>query len=202
MDSVKIGEFLKVLRKSKGYTQEEVAKHLYVTQKTVSRWENGEGIPDINIITSVAEFYEITVDELLKGERNTKEQSGFTTKQKTKSRSKLVENQLLSKQNIYFIVSASVLCFFFMLGLLLGMFNFEVVSIVIIPFGIIIALAIYLYGNSEIKRILEDEDNIELKEDLEKARYSLKKKNILCSDIFFVTIILYILLVLIFYYLI
>ena len=46
MDAVKIGELLKALRKSKGYTQQEVAEALYVTQKTVSRWENGEGIPD------------------------------------------------------------------------------------------------------------------------------------------------------------
>ena len=89
MDAVKIGELLKALRKSKGYTQQEVAESLYVTQKTVSRWENGEGIPDISIIVSVAEFYDITVDELLKGERKTKEQTEYTIKQKSKSKFKL-----------------------------------------------------------------------------------------------------------------
>lgn len=42
MDTIKIGEFLKALRKAKGYTQEEVANHLMLSPKTISRWENGE----------------------------------------------------------------------------------------------------------------------------------------------------------------
>ena len=113
MDVIKIGEFLKVLRKAKGYTQQEVADELYVTQKTVSRWEKGEGIPDINIIVNVAEFYDITVDELLKGERNIKDQTEYTIRLKSKSKSKLIENQLLSKQNVYFIVSSVFSLLFF-----------------------------------------------------------------------------------------
>ena len=199
MDTVKIGEFLKALRKSKGYTQQEVAEALYVTQKTVSRWENGEGIPDINIIVSVAEFYEVTVDELLKGERNTKDQTEYTVKQKTKGRSKLIENQLTSKQNTVFIISAAIICFFFMLGLIIGLLASEIAGVIIIPFGLLIGFFLYLYGNAEIKKVLDDEDNIELKDDLEKAKYQLKRKNILFSDVFFATIILYILLIIIFF---
>lgn len=201
MDVVKIGEFLKALRKSKGYTQQEVADELYVTQKTVSRWENGDGIPDINIITSVAEFYGVTVDELLKGEKNTKEQTEYTVNQKQKNKFKLIKNKLMSKQNIYFIVSVSVLCFFFMLGLILGLLVSEVAGVIIIPFGLLIGIAIYLYGVSEIKRILVDEDNIEIKEELDKSKYDLKKKNILFADIFFTTFIIYILIILLFYFL-
>ena len=125
MDAVKIGEFLKALRKSKGYTQQEVAEALYVTQKTVSRWENGEGIPDINIIVSVAEFYDVTVDELLKGERKNKEQAEYTIKQKSKSKFKLIDNKLSSKQNIFFIVSTSVMCFFFKFILALSRSSFN-----------------------------------------------------------------------------
>jgi transcriptional regulator with XRE-family HTH domain len=65
MDSVKIGEFLKVLRKSKGYTQEEVAKHLYVTQKTVSRWENGEALPDAMLLLDLSKSLHVSVDLIL-----------------------------------------------------------------------------------------------------------------------------------------
>ena len=200
MDALKIGEFLKALRKSKGYTQQEVADELYVTQKTVSRWEKGEGIPDINIIVNVAEFYDVTVDELLKGERKTKDQTEYTIKQKFKSKSKLIENQLLSKQNIYFIISSSVLCFFLMLGLIIGLFVSEIGSLIIIPFGLFIGLSIYIYGISEIKKVLLDDEHIELKEELEKAKFNLKKKNLLFSDIFFISIMITILFALLFYY--
>ena len=199
MDAVKIGEFLKALRKSKGYTQQEVAEALYVTQKTVSRWENGEGIPDINIIVSVAEFYDVTVDELLKGERKIKEQAEYTIKQKSKSKFKLIDNKLSSKQNIFFIVSTSVMCFFFMLGLILGLLVSEIAALIIIPFGLLIGLGIYIFGITEINKIINDEDLDELKEDLDKAKINLKKKNLLFSDIFFVSIILTLLLALLFY---
>lgn len=199
MDAVKIGEFLKALRKSKGYTQQEVAEALYVTQKTVSRWENGEGIPDINIIVSVAEFYDVTVDELLKGERKIKEQAEYTIKQKSKSKFKLIDNKLSSKQNIFFIVSTSVMCFFFMLGLILGLLVSEIAALIIIPFGLLIGLGIYVFGITEINKIINDEDLDELKEDLEKAKINLKKKNLLFSDIFFISIILTLLLALLFY---
>ena len=199
MDTVKIGEFLKALRKSKGYTQQEVAEALYVTQKTVSRWENGEGIPDINIIVSVAEFYEVTVDELLKGERKNKEQAEYTIKQKSKSKFKLIDNKLSSKQNIFFIVSTSVICFFFMLCLILGLLVNEVAALIIISFGLLIGLGIYIFGITEINKIINDDDLDELKEDLDKAKINLKKKNLLFSDIFFISIILTLLLAILFF---
>lgn len=54
MDAKKTAELLKSLRKAKGHTQAYVAEELMVSVKTISRWESGEGLPDINIITSVA----------------------------------------------------------------------------------------------------------------------------------------------------
>lgn len=196
---VKIGEFLKALRKSKGYTQQEVADALYVTQKTVSRWENGEGIPDVNILTSVADFYCITVDELLKGEKSNKEIFQSSIRYSNKNRVKLLSNKLLSKQNIYFIVALSICAFFFMLGLILGLLVNNLAGLIIILFGLIIGLAAYIYGNYEIRKVISDEDNMDLKEDLEKSKGKLKQKNILFSDIFFSICILYLVLIVIFY---
>ena len=75
MDYKKTGEFLKSLRKANGLTQEEVANHLLVSPKTISRWECGDGLPDINIISDVAALYNVSVDEILKGERIIKEEN-------------------------------------------------------------------------------------------------------------------------------
>lgn len=202
MDIVKIGEFLKALRKAKGYTQQEVADELYVTQKTVSRWENGEGIPDISIIISVAEFYEITVDELLKGERNNYNQSTRTIEKKNKSKVKLITNKLLSIQNIYFLVSMAILFTFIVAGILVGLLVDSkndinsLAGVIIVTLGMIIGLITYLYGKSEVKRIINDEDNEQLKEELNKAKLELRRKNIWFLDIYLVLVISYVSLIL------
>ena len=53
MDQVKIGNFLKKLRKEKGITQEQLAEILNVSGRTVSRWENGNNMPDISILVDI-----------------------------------------------------------------------------------------------------------------------------------------------------
>ena len=69
MDTKKIGEFLKVLRKEKGLTQEQLAEILSVSGRTVSRWETGTNMPDLSILIQMAEFYNLEVKEILDGER-------------------------------------------------------------------------------------------------------------------------------------
>ena len=64
-----IGEFLVILRKSKGMTQQEVADRLSVSNKTVSSWETGASCPDISMLPAIAELFGVTCDELLRGER-------------------------------------------------------------------------------------------------------------------------------------
>lgn len=59
MDQVKIGNFLKKLRKEKGITQERLAEILNVSGRTVSRWENGNNMPDISILVDIADYYDI-----------------------------------------------------------------------------------------------------------------------------------------------
>lgn len=69
MNTKKIGEFLKVLRKEKGLTQEQLAEILGVSGRTVSRWETGMNMPDLSILIQVAEFYGVDIKEILDGER-------------------------------------------------------------------------------------------------------------------------------------
>ena len=60
MDQIKIGAFLKALRKEKNMTQEQLAEQLGVSNRTVSRWETGSNMPDISLLTEIAEFYDIS----------------------------------------------------------------------------------------------------------------------------------------------
>ena len=69
MDQIKIGTFLKLLRKEKNLTQEQLAEQLGVSNRTVSRWENGNKMPDISLLSEIAEFYDVSIPELIYGER-------------------------------------------------------------------------------------------------------------------------------------
>lgn len=70
MDCKKTGAFICSLRKGKGLTQAVMAEKLGISNRTVSKWENGDGMPDISILSDVAEILGVTVDELLKGEKS------------------------------------------------------------------------------------------------------------------------------------
>ncbi|MGN1344007.1 MAG: helix-turn-helix domain-containing protein [Traorella sp.] len=69
MDQQKIGSFLKELRNEKGLTQEQLAEHVGVTNRSVSRWECGNTLPDISILLELAQFYEVDIKEIIDGER-------------------------------------------------------------------------------------------------------------------------------------
>lgn len=74
MDQIKIGKFIAALRKERGLTQEALGKQLGVTNKTVSRWENGNYMPDIELLVPLGEALGVGVNELLAGERLSDEQ--------------------------------------------------------------------------------------------------------------------------------
>lgn len=59
MNQIKIGEFLKELRKEKGLTQEQLAEKLNVSRRTVSRWETGNNLPDLDVLIEMADYYEV-----------------------------------------------------------------------------------------------------------------------------------------------
>lgn len=65
----KMGRMLRDLRKEKGLTQEQLAEHFGVSNRTISRWENGINMPDISVLVEIAEFYEVGILELIEGER-------------------------------------------------------------------------------------------------------------------------------------
>lgn len=69
MDLKKTGQFLKCLRKEKEITQEQFAEIMGVSGRTVSRWETGSNMPDLDILIQIADYYEVEIREILDGER-------------------------------------------------------------------------------------------------------------------------------------
>lgn len=90
MENKTIGKFISALRRANGMTQKELGEKLFVSDKTVSRWERDECTPELSLIPSIAEIFGITTDELLRGEKNNPEREIVVSqetisKQKSKS---------------------------------------------------------------------------------------------------------------------
>lgn len=69
MNTVKFGQFLKILRKEHQITQEYLAEKLGISNRTISRWENGNNMPDLDFLIEMSDYFNVGIDELLNGER-------------------------------------------------------------------------------------------------------------------------------------
>lgn len=66
---MRIADKIKNARIQKGHTQEQVAENLLVSRQTISNWENGKSLPDIISIIKMSELYELSLDEMMKGDK-------------------------------------------------------------------------------------------------------------------------------------
>ena len=80
MDTLKIGKFIASKRKEKNMTQEDLANILGVTNKTVSRWENGNYMPDLSLLKPLSEALGVSLNELLSGEEIKEDYKDFADK--------------------------------------------------------------------------------------------------------------------------
>ncbi len=69
MNQIKTGRFIALMRKEKGMTQRQLADELLISDKTVSKWETGKGMPDVSLMIPLCEILGINVNELLTGEK-------------------------------------------------------------------------------------------------------------------------------------
>ena len=122
-----IGEFLATLRKAHGYTQQEVADRLSVSNRTVSAWERGTVLPDILLLPALAELYGVTADEILAGERKQSADGTQTAELSEKAEAKLLKRKLakFSAQSYILAGLLALGLLFFFLGLWL-----EIVTVV------------------------------------------------------------------------
>ena len=73
MNIEKIGKFIKELRNEKNISQNELSEEMHVTRQAISNWENGKAIPDSDILLLLSSYFEVSINEILSGERNTSE---------------------------------------------------------------------------------------------------------------------------------
>ena len=137
MEKKTMGKFISVLRKANGMTQQELADKLLVSDKTVSKWERDERMPDISLLPAIAEIFGITTDELLRGERNNPERSDYNTeeseaKQKAKSdkQLKLMIDKKVRTYNALTCISA----FLVIIGLILAVTLYDLGTILSVVF--------------------------------------------------------------------
>ena len=144
MDYNKIGTFIAAERKAKKLTQAKLAEKIFVSEKTISKWENGNGIPDTNTLPKLCEVFGVTMNELLNGERISSEEyankaeSELLKLQKEKEQS---DKRLLVAEIV--IGSITTLAFLFMLEIALFAIyelGYLVMPIVTIVLGVILFL--------------------------------------------------------------
>lgn len=187
MDMIKTGDFLRSLRKAKGLTQEDVATRLMLSPKTISRWESGLGLPDISIITDVALLYDVTVDEILKGQRNSKNLKEETEKSNDKKVNNILTNKITSKFNIYFYVAIGILSAFLVTEVILGLLVNSIVAIVLMALGFIISINLIIFGNIDIKMHYSSvEEPNEVNNAYIHSLKFIRVKNLLFFDIVFI----------------
>ena len=103
MDQIKIGKFIADERKRKGYTQKQLSEKLEISDKTISKWERGNGFPEVSLLLPLCNELEITVNELLSAERVSEEDY---LKKAEENMVNLVREALESKKKI--VLSAMV----------------------------------------------------------------------------------------------
>lgn len=111
MDAKEIGRFICSLRKDKGLTQSALAELLNISNRTVSKWETGEGLPDISLLPDLAKVLGVTTDEILEGKKAPAEKSADIKVEEVANK-----DNLLNLFKIAFVVSL----FFAIFGMLLG----------------------------------------------------------------------------------
>ncbi len=107
MDQKKVGEFLSQLRKEKGLSQKELAGKIGVTDKTISRWETGSYMPDIETLAVLSEFYDVLINELISGERL----EGQAVIQRSEENVKYMAKKFRCKlKTVYTVAVTAVIC--------------------------------------------------------------------------------------------
>jgi transcriptional regulator with XRE-family HTH domain/DNA-directed RNA polymerase subunit RPC12/RpoP len=150
MDQTKIGNFIATLRKEKSYTQLELADILGISDKTISKWERGIGIPDVSLMLPLCEVLKITVNELLTGERLT--DISYKEKAEDNIMDLIKEKQESKKKIIIAIISC-------LMGLISAITMFMVASYVVmekwIQIVLIIVGLVVLFTSATLACLLE-----------------------------------------------
>ena len=106
MDQKKIGEFLKQLRKEKNLTQEQLAEHFYVSSRSISRWETGSNMPDVDMLIELADFYKVDIREIIEGERKSEKMDNETKDTLKKVAEYVTEERKKREKKLAYLLAA------------------------------------------------------------------------------------------------
>ncbi len=188
MEKKTIGKFISALRRANGMTQKELGEKLFVSDKTVSRWECDESTPELSLIPVIAEIFGITTDELLRGERNNQDKELLRTEEdinKEKAKSDKQFNRMLDLKSRKYknltLISFGIT--------LLGLIVCAIINLGFSKGLIAFCVATVLFVTSEIcqicftinSRITPDEDDDTYTEKIQKANTSFIKTAVIIS---------------------
>lgn len=140
MDQILTGKFISQERKRKGYTQKQLSEKLGISDKTVSKWERGNGFPEVSLLLPLCNELDITVNELLSGERvseedyckNAEENMLNLVKEAQESKKRIIMSFMIA----FLVILASVPLF-----LLSGLLELDLwVRIMLVVIGIVILI--------------------------------------------------------------
>lgn len=173
MDQVKIGKFILKLRKEKKMTQLELAEKIGVTDRTISKWENGKGMPDISLMQPLCKELGITINDLLNGEIDDKVQHDEKSVKEVRRSSKIIKCIIfyivifflsviivlfLALLTIFFIISGILIPVCGLFKLVGYIFNFDIPfimfqfgtmelnSLLVFPLSLIVGYILYKIG--------------------------------------------------------
>ena len=106
MDQSKIGQFIARTRKSKNLTQRQLADLLSISDKTVSKWETGKGLPDVSLMLPLCRALDLTVNDLLTGEKVPA--ADYQTKAEENMMDLIQENQENKKRMVLSVICGTI----------------------------------------------------------------------------------------------
>lgn len=147
MNQQKIGIFLKELRKEKQITQEQLAEYLNVSNRSVSRWETGNNLPDLDILIQLSKYYDVQLIEILEGEKMKEEKHLETTVQKVAEYGNEEKLKLTRLMNFFFILGVVSNLIYLILTMLdytsIELYNHIAMFFLGISFGVLVVGVVY-----------------------------------------------------------
>lgn len=158
MEAKTIGSFIAVLRKANGLTQKQLAEKLCVSDKTVSRWERDETTPDLSLIPVIAEIFDVTSDELLRGERrqNNSPAPASVPKEKQIQRSLSAAN---ARHTTRMILSSAIALLGWIIAFLMnGSYQYRDFSIIVVLICAFIGIVLQVIGSINLFSSVHSEE--------------------------------------------
>lgn len=149
MDQEKIGRFIASCRKEQGLTQAALAEKLNITDRAVSKWERGKGLPDVSIMIELCNLLRINVNELLVGEHiamNDYQEKAEKNLLELTAKIEESDRKRLKEELIMEIVGIPTYILIVLLGVLLAYKGEELIGILICVIATLVILFVAIYG--------------------------------------------------------